>query len=271
MGHRIEAQDFTLETGKSVERAIAGGESHTYQITLTADQFVRLRVDQKVLDTTLILTGPDGKRSTEMNLTGPGEEESLAFEGVGLYTLAVRGVGTPKMAGSYRLQMVLQPAPSESERKFLTAQNLLLEAQELAKQTPKPPQVIEKLEQSLAMWSDLNQPFWQILTLKEIGKTYMSLNRYDKAIEAQERAIALSQELKNRIREGVVINDLANSYFNQQQFEKAAGYFQKAIAIFREVKDRRREGLMIYALGNTQKNMNQPANAIASFEEALPI
>ena len=63
MGHRIEAQDFTLETGKSVERAIAGGESHTYQIPLTADQFVRLRVDQKVLDTTLILTGPDGKRS----------------------------------------------------------------------------------------------------------------------------------------------------------------------------------------------------------------
>ena len=267
-----QGQETRLEPGKTVEREIAGGESHSYHISLPADQFVRLQVDQKVLDTTLILTGPDGKRSTEMNLTGAGEQETLVFEAVtGTYNLTVRGVGTPKMAGSYRLEMAIRPGVSESDRKYLTAQDLLLEAQELAKQTPKPPQVIEKLEQSLAMWSALNQPFWQILTLKEIGKTYMSLNRYDKAIEAQEHAIAVSRELKNRIREGVIINDLANSYFNQQQFEKAAEIFRQGVTIFREVKDRRREGLMIYALGNTQKNMNQPANAIASFEQALPI
>ena len=128
MGQRIEAEDLTLETGKPVERAIIGGESQTYQISLAAHQFVRLRVDQKVLDTTLIVTGPDGKQATEMNLTGAGEVELLAFEGVGTHTLTIRGVGTPKMAGSYRLEMMVQPAASETDRKFLTAQNLLLEA-----------------------------------------------------------------------------------------------------------------------------------------------
>ena len=109
------------------------------------------------------------------------------------------------MAGSYRLEMTTQPAVSEPDRKYLTAQNLVLEALELAKQTPKPPQVIEKLEQSLAMWRELNQPFWASLTLKEIGKTHVSFNRYDKAIESQEQAIAISREIKNRIREGVVL------------------------------------------------------------------
>ena len=175
------------------------------------------------------------------------------------------------MAGSYSLEMAVQPAASESDRKYLNAQNLLLESVELAKQTPKPPQLIEKLEQSLAMWRSLNQPFWILLTLKELGKAYVSLNRYDKAIEFQEQAIAISRELKNRIREGIFVYDLGISYFNQQQYEKAVEYFRQCITIFREVNDRRREGLMIYALGNTQNRLNQQVNAIASFEEALPI
>ena len=34
-------QEMKLEPGKAVERKIAGGESHTYQISLAARQFVR--------------------------------------------------------------------------------------------------------------------------------------------------------------------------------------------------------------------------------------
>ncbi len=269
---QVPSSDPVILPGKHVEREISGGQEQNYKINLTANQFIRIRLDQKVLDATLILNAPDGKQSAEMNLTGAGEQETLALEAAdGVYNLTVRGVGTPKMAGSYRLEMVIQPAASESDRKYLTAQNLLLEALELAKQTPKAPQVVEKLEQSLLMWRTLNQPFWAVLTLKEIGKAYVSLNRYDKAIESQEQAIAISRELKTRIREGIVVYDLGISYFNQQQYEKAAEYFRQCITIFREVKERRREGLMIYVLGNTQNRLNQPVNAIASFEQALPI
>jgi hypothetical protein len=69
----------TLEPGKAVEREIAGGESHTYQINLAARQFARFRLEQRVLDVVL-LTAPDGKQLVEMNLTEAGEEESLSLE-----------------------------------------------------------------------------------------------------------------------------------------------------------------------------------------------
>ena len=269
---QVPANDQIIFPGQQVEREITGGQEQNYKINLAANQFIRIGLDQKVIDATLILTAPDGKQLAEMNLTGAGEQETLRLEAApGIHNVTVRGIGTPKMVGSYRLEMIIEPSPSESDRKYLTAQNLLLESVELAKQTPKPPQLIEKLEQSLAMWRTLNQPFWALLTLKEIGKAYVGLNRYDKAIESQEQAIAISREIKNPIREGVVVYDLGLSYFNQQQYEKAAEYFRQCITIFREVKDRRREGLMIYALGNTQNRLNQPVNAIASFEQALPI
>jgi len=269
---QVSSERSPLVAGQALERAVTGGQEHNYKIALTANQFVRLRLDQKVLDAILVLSGPEGKQLAEMNLTGSGEQEALAFEAAaGTYSVTVRGIGTPKMAGSYRLEMMIQKEASEADRKFLSAQDLLLEALELGKQTPKPPEMLGKLEQSLAMWRTLVQPFWASLTLKEIGKAYVSSNRYDKAIEAQEEAIAISRELKNRVREGAAIYDLGISYFNQQQYEKAAEYFRECIAISREVKDRRREGLMIYVLGNTQNRSNQPANAIASFEQALPI
>jgi len=138
----LHAQDLKLDTGRPIEKEITGGQTHVYQISLTAGQFVRLRLDQKVLDATLILAAPDGKQLAEMNLTGAGEQEVLAFEAAGgTYKLTVRGVGTPKMAGSYRLEMTSQPAAGESDRKYLAAQDLLLESLELAKQNPKPPQL----------------------------------------------------------------------------------------------------------------------------------
>jgi hypothetical protein len=84
-----------LTSGQSVEREIAGSESHTYQISLTAGQFVRFRLEQQALGSSLIMTAPDGKQIVEMDLTGIGEQESLSLEAVtpGSYRLTVRGEG----------------------------------------------------------------------------------------------------------------------------------------------------------------------------------
>ena len=115
IGQFAQAQESQqLEPNKPIEREITGGQEQNYKINLTANQFVRFRLDQKVLDATLILIAPDGKQSAEMNLTGSGEQETLALEAAtGVYKLTVRGIGTPKMAGSYRLEMLIQPAATE--------------------------------------------------------------------------------------------------------------------------------------------------------------
>src|SRR5688572_31654345 len=88
-------QEMNLESGKNVEREIAGGESHTYQISLTAGQLARFRLEQQVLDSLLLLTALDGKQLAEVNLTDAGEAESLALEAplAGTYRLIVRGNG----------------------------------------------------------------------------------------------------------------------------------------------------------------------------------
>ena len=50
-----------LESGQLIERQLAGGESHTYQINLTAGQFMRVVVEQKGIDVALQMMSSDGK------------------------------------------------------------------------------------------------------------------------------------------------------------------------------------------------------------------
>src|ERR1044072_2062426 len=102
-------QETQLEPGKAVEGEIAGGESHTYQISLAAGQFVRFRLEQRALDMALTLSAPDGKQLVEMDLTGVGEQESLSQEvAAGRYRLTVRGLGAVVLRGSYRLEVAVQ-------------------------------------------------------------------------------------------------------------------------------------------------------------------
>src|SRR5215813_2800724 len=54
---RIDAP--VLEAGKPIEREIAGGEAHSYQLTLTAGQYARVVVDQRGIDVVVTVYSPN--------------------------------------------------------------------------------------------------------------------------------------------------------------------------------------------------------------------
>jgi hypothetical protein len=149
-----------LESGKPIEREVAGGESHTYELALQLGQFVRFRLDQRSIDAALILTSPDGKQLTEMNLTSAGDEESLSLEATaaGVYRLLVRGNGSAAQRGSYRLEALVKAEATASDRERLTAEALMNEASRLASQSAETAmQVVEKLQKALPIWRELGR------------------------------------------------------------------------------------------------------------------
>jgi hypothetical protein len=56
-----------LVPGVPIERELAGGETHTYRITLTAGQFLRVVVNQFDLDVAVKLVGPNGQQLAEID------------------------------------------------------------------------------------------------------------------------------------------------------------------------------------------------------------
>ena len=82
----------SLEKDKPIERELAGGEAHSYRLTLVAGQFCHIVVDQRGIDVAVALYGPGGERIVEIDGTssrnGP-EPISLVAEASDSYTVAV--------------------------------------------------------------------------------------------------------------------------------------------------------------------------------------
>ena len=264
----------TLAPGKAIEREIAGGESHSYQIQLAVGQFARFRLEQQALDCVLILTAPDGKQIVEMNLTGVGEQESLSLEAAipGSYRLTVRGDGAATRRASYRLEASVQAQAVAQDAKRLTAEALLVEASELRKQDARTAQqVIEKLQQALSMWRELGEPQWTAYSLYQIGIAYTDLNQFAKAIEYYEPALVIARDLKFRLREANTLYALGFAHNRLSHYEKAIENYERALAIYREVKLQEWEGRTLRAVSGSFTSMGRFEKALQYREQALVI
>ena len=93
-----------LELGKPVERELAGDAAHSYRITLAANQFLHVVVEQKGIDVVVALFAPDGKKVAEVDSPNgsQGPEPILVMaEVTGTYRLEVRSFDAKAGAGRY--------------------------------------------------------------------------------------------------------------------------------------------------------------------------
>jgi len=120
-----------LVSGQPVEREIAGGESHTYQVPLQAGEFLRVVLEQKGIDVAVALNAPDGKQLVEVNLSGGAfgrEQLSHEVATAGAYQIVVRTIAATAVKGNYQVLLELKAAATARDKQQLAAERLLAEA-----------------------------------------------------------------------------------------------------------------------------------------------
>ena len=108
-----------LELGKPIEREVAGGQSHFYQIALTADQYLRVEVAQRGVNVILELFDPAGMKLTEVdNARGKQGSELLTFiaEVSGNYRIQISVAEKNAPAGRYEVKVIALKVPTADER-----------------------------------------------------------------------------------------------------------------------------------------------------------
>jgi len=260
-----------LIPGRAAERTIAGGESHTYQITLAAGQFMRVMVEQTAIDAALKIETPDGKQLIT-NFGDVGELESLSAEAAagGEYRLTISARGA---AGSYQLRLEVRAAPTAQDKLRLDAERLLNEAGELFDQgaaaTLEP--TIEKALQALRLWHELGDRHWEAATANFIGQAYGTAGTSEREIEYYSQALNIRRDLKYRTGEGITLLNLGSAYYRLGRYEKAIEYYAQSLAIFRELHNRLAEGNALYNLGIAHSKIGGNAKAIEYYEQSLAI
>jgi CHAT domain-containing protein len=115
-----EENPVTLESGKTVDRDIAGQQSHPYQVTVPEGQCASFLLDQRGIDLAVDVLGDDGKVlitfDDEKRRTG---EEKFSLPSAGTVRFNVRSVYYGSEPGRYDLKFVeLRPATDADRNSY---------------------------------------------------------------------------------------------------------------------------------------------------------
>ena len=184
-----------LEAGKPIKGELAGGRQHAYRISLGADQFLKVIVEQQGINVVAQVSGPDGKQILEFDSESrsQGQEEvSLVAEAAGGFLLIVRPKLDGAPAGSYEIRIEELRVATDTDRALHDARKQLEEALKLQRAA-----------------------------------------RYDEALPLAERALEIRERLLGTEHRDVAaaINSLAGIYTDRGEYVKAEPLYLRALAI----------------------------------------
>jgi CHAT domain-containing protein/tetratricopeptide (TPR) repeat protein len=287
--------DFALEFGKAIERQIAGGETHTYTVTLVSGEFFHAVMEERGIDVSLVLLGPDGRKvvegSEQPDPAGLWGSKSICViaEFSGDYRVQLQAAGNKFQTGQYEFVADERSPATENERNRVAATRLLLEAQQdfwkaFQQQSNEEAQkkAAAKYESALTLFQAAGDSYGQAWTLDSLAQVNRRLGDKQKALDYANQALSIWRSLGDRRHQCYALLGIGGIYLNLTETEKAVDYYTEALTLARAISDRRLEGVILreMALGyqvpdDTQKFLNYMLQALAiqrelglKFEEA---
>jgi tetratricopeptide (TPR) repeat protein len=226
-----------LERGKPIERELAAGQNHTYQIGLAEGDFLSVAVEQRGIDVTVRVVGPEGKQISEIDaeLRKQGEELVLQVaEVAGSYRLSVQSAQRAAPAGRYEIRVAELRAATDKDRQLQEARKLSAESIGLY-HAGKYDEACPLAERALEIRRrELGPDHLDVAnSLNNLGNIYYFKGDYAKAEPLYQHALALRKKWLGPEHHQVagLLNNLALIYYDQGEYEKAEQVHQHVLTI----------------------------------------
>jgi len=235
---QVDQEVRRLEPGKPIERELAGGQSHSYQITLAAGQYLKLVVEQRGIDVVVKLFGVDGKQITEFDseIRTQGQEMmSLVADAAGNYRVSVQAKQQSAPVGRYEIREVEIRAATEKDRALEEAHKLHTESRRLSS-SGKNDEARSLAERALEIREKaLGQDHLDVaLSLNNLANLYYDKGDYARAETLYKRALSIREKALEPEHPAVAqsLNDLALLYYRGLgDYAKAEPLYQRALSI----------------------------------------
>lgn len=266
----------SLELNKPIEREISAGEVHAYNLTLKADEYVRVEADQRGIDLALWTFDPAGKKISEVDAFRVGEKEAIFIvsDGPGTYRIEVHTSFPKGPAGRYEINVPeLRPATQRDKTSY-QAGMLIDEAFDFEKKQNAEGwrKAIEKFEAALPLWRSAENTAWEVNTLYLIANAYLNLADKEKAFDFANRAVALAATatkdagadarliaLKNQ---AMALETLGHVHSEFGDRKKAVELFTQALSIRKQINDRPGTIVALNNLAIVYQSMGDPRQSL---------
>lgn len=270
----IQAQEArALGSGAAIRREIAGGNKHTYSLTLASGQFLSVKVDQQDIDIFIKLVGPDGRQlAMARNYLDPMRLERFSFisDAYGDYLLEVIAPGTGK--GSYELRADVRVVTPE-DQSLIAAEKLSLQAEQLLLEGKAESirQAISKYEQSLALWQQSGDSRGQADALQFLSVAYQRTGEIEKPLEYLLHALSLYRAIGDRRGESQALQGMGLMTYLSGNPHRALEYYNHSLPLSRELKDRGGQATTLNNIGIVYYSMGEQQKALDHYALSLPL
>jgi CHAT domain-containing protein len=251
-----------LDVGKTLEREIAGVDSHSYRLPCEANSLVRLSLERNNNNATLVIsTDPPDVGSLISRATNQQgiEQISLVTEAAADFKIIVRQNRKDAPVGSYKITVEELRAATTREM----AQHTLLQARQFLNRNSVEARkkALEKYQEALRIAENLNDLPLQAAALRGIGLTYRVEREREKELDSLRQALEIIKKTDDAPTRILILNDLGQSYFLLQDRQNALENYQQALALSRDIKDRASQATSLRNLTTLYASINQAEEA----------
>lgn len=268
-----------LQLAEPVKRTIGGGQAHSYKILASAGDYLNVAVEQRAVDVTVTLFAPNGRKVLQVDSPngafGP-EPLMTIVDTAGEYRLEIKTFQGDANAGDYELRIKELRAANDDDKRRVplvaAAQQALDRGVQAVNQGPDSARsAIPAFETALGLWRQLEERYWEALSLSNLAQVYDSLNEDEKAFDYYNQALPLQKAVGDQRAEAATLDALAEIYFQKGEKQKALDYFNQALPLRKAAGDLRGEGLSLIGLGRVYSSLGERQKALEVFNQALPL
>ncbi len=265
-----------LKPDAVIERELKGGETHDFQISLLAGQFLHVVVDQRGIDVVVTLFAPDGKQiaRTDRPNGDYGPEPVVAIaETPGDYRLTVSAPNKQAGAGRYELKVVALRGATPDDKDHVAAERSFEEAQKLRSQRTAISRraALEKYQQALRFFQTAGDSYQQALTLNTIGLVYAELSEFRVSLEYLGKALPIWRSLGDKLREAATLNNLGGVNDVLGNSRESLDYYELALSSVKSRGNKSLEAILLNNIGKIHMDRADMQKALEYYSRALPL
>jgi CHAT domain-containing protein/Tfp pilus assembly protein PilF len=276
IGAQTTTEVTEINIGQKLEREITTSETHSYKLTVSANQFVNLAVEQKGIDILLKLIAPDGivlaEYDSPTGRTGT-EETKAVLATAGEYRLEIGVVERTKITGKYELRFVEKREATADDSKRFQAIIAYQDGMKLRGQrtVPSLKQAALRFEEAARLMGELGDKKEQGIATAEKGLSLQLMGDYDNAIVSYKAAIPFYDEVKDYKNKGTALNNIAFIKSRLSEYQEALFYLHQALENARLSKVENAPVLPLINLATVYKAVGDLKRSIEYYNEALVI
>jgi CHAT domain-containing protein/Tfp pilus assembly protein PilF len=264
----------TLDMGKPVDQELSKGERHSYQLSLKANEFVRIIVVQEGINVRIDLFKPDGLQisTTDSSNTTQGSEIILFVADVdGNYLLTVYSSDQQTISGRYEIRIQERHSALPQDRNRVMAFQSFAMGQRLFAQATAASltEAINKFREALPFWRLLEDRKDEAVTLSQIARAYDLLGDKVRALDFYNQALPILQGIKDSAGEATTLNNIGLVYDSLGEKRKAMSFYDRALPVLRSIGEKRIEAYTMVNIGLTFDSLGEKQKALNNYKQAL--